>query len=63
VESSSVTFRAGMSRRLRRRGLRGNTVAVGFDGDTFGSIDYALADLRRVRIGVAQAGDSTYRRC
>lgn len=57
-----------MSRRLRRRGLRGNSVAVGFDGamltiagDTFGSIGYALADLRRVRVGVAQAGSSTYR--
>lgn len=57
-----------MSRKLRRRGLRGNTAAVGFDGatlsvagDTFGSIDFALAELRRVRIGMAQSGSSIYR--
>lgn len=57
-----------MSRKLRRRGLRGNTAAVRFDGatlsvagDTFGNVDIALPELRRVRIGMAQSGTSIYR--
>lgn len=63
MESEGNGFCAGMSRKLRRRGLRGSTAAVGFDGatlsvagDTFGSIDIALAELRRVRVGMAQPG-------
>lgn len=56
-----------MSRDFRRRGLRGNTVAVSFDGesltvsgDTFGRIDIALARLRRMRIGLAQTRSATF---
>lgn len=68
MASTDIAFRAGISRRLRRRGLRGRSVAVSFRderltvaGDTFGVIDVDLAQIRRLRVGFAQSRSTTYR--
>ncbi|MBL8698067.1 MAG: hypothetical protein JNK67_06830 [Alphaproteobacteria bacterium] len=67
MTATGSAFRAGISRKLRRLGLRGRSVVVGLAGsrltiagDTFGTVDIELASISRLRVGFAQSRGQTY---
>lgn len=60
-------FRTRLAPALRRRGLRGRSAAVRFDGsrlsvvaDTFGTIDIDVARIDRLRVGFAQTSAGVF---